>query len=126
MIKIFPHVLMRVSGGPFEQLQLLNMQQSMKSVVSILQEKNNKKKLKEELSEKLFAFIQQITESRQQNLILNIRRDIFNGRKVSPEKMKEAETILSDEINEQLKNYFSSQEIIISFEKEGASIFTDE
>lgn len=126
MIKIFPHVLMRVSGGPFQELESLNTTESIEAIKKIVEEKAKKNLLKEKLSNDLFSFIQQVTDSRQQNLLLNIRRDIFNNRKVSTEKIKEAHEILPEEIKKDLKEYLSVIDTIKQLEANGEPLFSKE
>lgn len=126
MIKLFPHVLMRISGGPFRELESLNMHKSVDAVKNIIAEKEKKKILKDKLSDELFSFIQQVTDPRQQNLVLNIRRDIFNNRKVSAGKIKEVEEILSDEIKKGLQDYFSAIDTIRQLEAEAEPVFNKE
>jgi lantibiotic biosynthesis protein len=126
MIEIFPHVLMRIAGGPFSELQALNVHEVLNIVRKIFEQKEKKELLKTKLSEALFSAIQQFETSKQQNVILNIRRDIFNDRKISAEKIKEAEHILSDDIKSELKTFFASADVLLQLEAEGEMIFARE
>jgi lantibiotic biosynthesis protein len=126
MLKIFPHVLMRVAGGPFGELQKLNVHACLNMIRKIYEEKEKKEQLKTKLSEVLFSSVQNIENPKQQNLILNIRRDIFNGRKISDMKLKEAESILSEEVTNELRTFFAVEDMVRHLEAEGETIFMKE
>ncbi|CAN5826209.1 hypothetical protein BH11BAC7_BH11BAC7_04250 [soil metagenome] len=126
MIKIFPHVLLRISGGPFHEMELLNVHETAEILKRIAGEKLKKEALKNKLSDALFIFIQTITDSKLQNFLLNTRRDIFNNRKISPEKIAEAEKNIPDSIKKIWDEYFSATNVIFQSEAAGEKCFNEE
>lgn len=105
-MKIFPHILTRVGGNSFETIIPFNKSDviiSSEKLVASVKEKDEQKK---RLCTHLLEFIQQITDSKIQNTIQNLRRDLFNERNIKSELIVTARKLLSEELKNELDFYF--------------------
>ena len=104
-MKIFPQTLVRFSGGPFDELDQLNL----KASVSILErvDQCNKKinEIKNRVNDLLFKLIPSLPDSKVQNTVLSFKRDLHNDKDINREKIKLVEDCLSPEIKGEVENY---------------------
>ncbi|UCH93775.1 MAG: lantibiotic dehydratase [Candidatus Aminicenantes bacterium] len=125
-MKPFPHVLIRVSGGDFEQLESLNLKESLQPINDIRQLKEKLGEVKQDLSQQLYDMIPQIKDARLQNMLLNIRRDVFNERDIPADTLNEITSHLPDPLNEDLKNYLKIKDTINKLSDQGEETFSRE
>jgi hypothetical protein len=125
-MKLFPYILVRVSGGGFEQLETLNAKDSFHQVKEIFQIKEQLKKIKEKISDELYQFIPQEKDHNVQNLLLNCRRDIFNERDIPTDKLDNIIAHLPKSLNEDLKNYLRIKKTMDRLCAEGETVFSRE
>ena len=104
-MNIFPYSLVRLGGESFEQWAKMNTEAVTKEVAAIISLKEHKNSKKEQLCDDLFTFIAQLSDAANQNLLQNLRRDIFNDRKVKNNKLSKAKEILSAKLQDKLNNY---------------------
>lgn len=125
-MKLMPHTLIRVAGGPFQKLQSLNLSRSIEIIDNILNLKEKLTPLKENISEVMYSAIPQLQDTTVQNFLVKLRRDIFNERNVSEEKLKRAAPHLSAELTADIENYRTLKGEIKELFEEGERQFPEE
>ncbi|MGF1671450.1 MAG: lantibiotic dehydratase [Balneolaceae bacterium] len=119
-MKIFPHTLVRIAGSPFDDLEDLRIQSS---IAGEFYEVNTKReKMKTKINEELYEYIGSLTDTDQQNLLLNLKRDIYNDRVATEKELSGVTGILPKRITDAILEYFSliqlSEEYTSQFETE--------
>jgi lantibiotic biosynthesis protein len=104
-MNIFPYSLVRLGGESFEQWAKMNTESITQEVATIIKLKEDKKEKKEQLCDALFTFIEELKDPAHQNLVQNLRRDLFNNRKIKNNKLNQAKEVLSTELNDELDTY---------------------
>lgn len=103
-MEIFPYVLLRVGGSTFEHLETLNI-----SLDSNFRECYERKiKLKNEISEILYNEISNLKDSKKQNLLLKVKRDLFNERNLNNLQLFEFEKDIEKNTLEKISCYLST------------------
>ena len=100
-MEIFPYVLLRVGGTTFEHLETLNL--TINNTFRKCYER--KIKLKNEISEILYQEISNLKDSKKQNHLLRIKRDLFNERNFNNLHLSEIEGDLKIGTVEKIRNY---------------------
>ncbi len=139
--KIFPYTLLRISGGSINELDKLIFAEAPELIDQYINIQTKLDSAKNDLSEKLYAHITLLNDNPLQNTILTLRRDIFNDREISPDKIKKLSTYLPNDlflllnqyctlISKKNLFYIESEELYIRKKKEmkGAvnALFSDE
>ncbi|MBC7920342.1 MAG: lantibiotic dehydratase, partial [Ferruginibacter sp.] len=106
-MEVFPHVLVRVGGGAFNQLARMACGQLATQCEQLAEWRTKKEQRKGQLSERLFAHIQQLSDAKAQNAVQNVRRDLFNDRTPKATAMAEARKHLTDELQDALNAYLA-------------------
>ena len=125
-MKLFPHTLIRLGGHSFDHWAALNFNQTNETVGTIVTLKQKKEVLKSQLSETLLQFIQQLETPKTQNALQNIRRDIFNDRKLKKNKLNTVFTLVPEEIKNQIEAYVAINSRIDALQTGGEAIYTKE
>jgi hypothetical protein len=125
-MKLFPHSMIRISGGPFEKLESLKIKDSIRIIDTIFNHKEKLGTLKQTLSDEFYHVIPQQKDPALQNLMLKVRRDIFNERDISPEKIKRITPHLPETLAEHIENYRQIKEKINRLRDEGETVFAEE
>ena len=125
-MKLFPHILIRISGGAFEQLESLNLKESLRIIDDICKLKKSLAHVKEKISQQLYQIIPQTKDPKIQNLLLNFRRDIFNERDISSGDLDDIITNLPASINIDIKKYLGKKGCIEKLCGKGKDIFAEE
>lgn len=122
MLKIFPHILLRIGGGHFEKLERLNVQVRE----DVFSASENLEKIKTDLTEHLYSSIPTLTDNALQNTLLNLRRDLFNNRNIDQQKLTAS---ISGQISTELQNlidkYFEEALVYQNLLKELELIYLD-
>jgi len=121
-MEIFPYVLLRVGGASFELLETLNIPIDNKFIDVY----ERKIKLKSDICNLLFNEISKLTDSKKQNILLKIKRDLFNERNLNNLRLSEIEDELEQETIEKINIYVNtideieklSKELIAKYENE--------
>ncbi|MCW3104367.1 MAG: Lantibiotic dehydratase protein [Bacteroidetes bacterium] len=118
-MKLFPDILIRIGGGSFNDLAplKLNIHAHLDSIEKKKQERDS---FKQKLSDQLHAAIHDLDEPKDQNIILNLRRDIFNDKKIPLEKVQ---AILPAFLVDELITYRNIRDEITALEKAGEEIY---
>jgi hypothetical protein len=121
-MEIFPYVLLRIGGGSFENLETLNI-----SIDKNYEEIYKKKQiLKNEVSEFLFKDISKINDRKRLNLLLNIKRDLFNERNFENIKISEI-AVLTEKITlDKIYEYINIVKEVEKYSKEIVKKYEDE
>lgn len=125
-MKLFPHAMIRISGGPFEKLEALNLVDSIQIINAIIDRKEKMGPLKQTISDELYHIIPQQQDPALQNLMVKIRRDIFNERNISAEKISRITPHLPTPLAGQIENYRLLKEEINRLWTEGEALFPQE
>lgn len=96
---------MRLGGESFEQWAEMKTTALIKEIQAIMSLAQQQKENKEQLCDTLFTFIEQLDDAAHQNVIQNLRRDLFNSRKAKNNNLNKAKRILTAGLNNQLDNY---------------------
>jgi hypothetical protein len=75
-----PHLLIRIGGLPFGLLNDLNSAKLQLELINYRDAITIREKVKLQLSEQMFETIQQLSDSKNQNIVQNARRSIFNNK----------------------------------------------
>ena len=125
-MKLFPHSMIRISGGPFDKLETLNITDSIALIDTIYTHKKDQDTLKQSISDELYAVIPTLNDPAVQNLLVKIRRDIFNRRNISPGKIKKITPHLPESLKNNIEKYRRTNDKINHLWTEGETLFTKE
>lgn len=124
-MKIFPHSLVRFGGDSFEAWANLNSEELFEHLTVICKLQQDKLEYKEKLCDDMFSYIESMSDSSAQNLLQNLRRDIFNSRKLKNSKIAKAKEILDDELNQRLQTYLDVEADIKTKLEEGETKYSN-
>lgn len=125
-MKLFPHAMIRISGGPFEKLETLNLTDSIHIIDNIIDCKQKLAPLEHTISDELYHIIPRQQDPTLQNLMVKVRRDIFNERNISTEKISRLSPHLPAPLAEQIENYRLLKEEINRLWTDGETLFPKE
>ncbi|MEO1052658.1 MAG: lantibiotic dehydratase [Bacteroidota bacterium] len=123
---LFPHSLIRLGGGSFENWNQFDFTESRALLESIQSLKTEISNWKNTLSESLHTYIMNVSDSGEQNALQNIRRDLYNDRKIKPGKLKKALELLSPELGEELNQYLAKRQSYQDLVASGQEVFDKE
>ncbi|MCH8957633.1 lantibiotic dehydratase, partial [candidate division KSB1 bacterium] len=125
-MQLFPYVLIRVSGGPFERLERLNLQEACQILGETASIRKKIDHLKNKLSDSLYEIIASQANSEVQNRLVNFKRDIFNLRPISPDNLSAITSHLPEELSQALKVYFKLKDELSDLHAKGESVYERE
>lgn len=125
-MKLFPHSMIRISGGPFDNMETLNIENSIDLIDTIYHKKEELDTLKQSISDELYAVIPKQTDPAVQNLLVKTRRNIFNRRNISPEKIKKITPYLPQSSADKIEKYRRANDEINRLLNEGETLFAEE
>ena len=108
--KIFPYFLVRVGSGHFENIKKLNFHEFETDILSFFLKEDERKALKNKLCDKLFEQIKFSKNSKEQNSLLAIKRDLYNDRKLINEKILDLNGLIDVDTLPELKKYIELTE----------------
>jgi len=85
-VKLFPHALIRVAGGHFDELAALECPRIVEAMGKLSALDARIGELRVQVSEAMHAAVPDQSDDNVVRKLVNLRRDIFNGRRVSAEK----------------------------------------
>lgn len=106
-IDVFPHVLVRIAGESFQLFQQLECTKTNHIVEELYAIDKTIATLGGQLSDVLFSIISG-SEPTVQKKLLNIKRDVFNGRKLSDEKFLALQDLVPEEYHGLISAYQSA------------------
>ena len=105
-MKIFPHILVRLGGSPFGTLDHLQCKDTtLKRIDRLIEKKEEKENKKESLCKNLLLYIQELHDNKSQNLLQNLRRDLFNEKKIKDHQVSKIRELLTRPLSQELDNY---------------------
>lgn len=122
-MKLFPYSLIRIGGESFEDWDKLDASELVNFFKGLSDGHQTKTDKKNKLCDDLMDFIRDLEDQNDQNAIQNVRRDIFNERKVKNSKLQKAREILTDELRAQLDQYLQFKVELKEKEETGAAIY---
>lgn len=125
-MELFPYALIRLGGNSFDYWDQMDFNNTIEITQSIERLKAEIQIAKEELSEQLFDFISKTEDGKHQNILQNLRRDIYNDRRVRPGKLNQALALLNEELSQQVNGYLKKIEKLKDLFAQGLEIFNVE
>lgn len=125
-MQLFPYALIRVGGDSFEEWARLNFPASNEIVDEVYALKQQQTEKKETLCDNLFEFISNNDDQEVQNTVQNLRRDIFNERKLKNSKLNKAIEVLPSPLREELQDYTSLLKDLKEKVQAGEAVYTKE
>lgn len=125
-MQLFPHLLVRVGGQPFEMLERLNLIETTRIVAEIHHCEKRTAVIKRRLSDGLYTIIQNSKDPRDRVGLLNLKRDIHNERGIAPEKLRLLTSHLPANLSQSLHEFLELREQISSLMLEGERLFPEE
>lgn len=125
-MKLFPHTMIRISGGPFGKMEALRLSRVPQISADIFKEQQKLVPIKQEISDGLYEFIPKVTDARLQKFLLNSRRDIFSGRNISEEKFNRMAPHLPEDLLEKVKQYRQVKETLRQLEEKGNELYPED
>lgn len=104
-MELFPYALIRIGGDTYEQWADLQFRQSTTLTEEIFKLTTEQRGKKEKLCDDLFGFISSTDDADIQNTVQNLRRDIFNERKLKNSKVRKALEVLPEHLKTDLQAY---------------------
>jgi lantibiotic biosynthesis protein len=95
-MKLFPYVLMRITGDSFDRLHGLEITLSYEQMQLLTKINDKLSFLRERLCELLYNDISALKDSKVQNQLLNFKRDIYNGREITNEQIEAFSPFLNE------------------------------
>lgn len=125
-MRLFPHVLVRVGGGPIQNLEKLNVDETLTTIHEIQSLKKRCSVLKNNISNILYNVIPLTKDSKTQNELLNFKRDIFNDKNITRERTDSIQTHLPEKSNIDLEEYIKINDRIKNLILKGEQSYTNE
>ncbi|UII30240.1 lantibiotic dehydratase family protein [Fulvivirga ulvae] len=125
-MQLFPYALIRVGGDSFEEWSRLNFPASNEIVREIYRLTLKQAESKEALCDSLFEFISNSDNPEIQNTVQNLRRDIFNERRLKNSKINKAAEVLPQLLKESLEGYIALLKELKEKTQAGESVFAEE
>jgi len=104
-MKPFPYVLIRICGGPFENLEVLKANEAMRCVENIIDLKHEIRTTQQNLNDALYNVISTCTDSKLRLSLVNCKRDVFNGRPIPLKTYSHIIPDLPKEVKDELMTY---------------------
>lgn len=123
-MKLFPHALIRIGGGPYDHLESIQIQKTPALLEDIIALSHQAQQLRLAISDSLFARLPEIEDPTLQKKLLNLKRDVFNGRNLSPTKV----ALLQENLPKpgQISQYVQTLDQIQQLETSGEQCYKQE
>ena len=86
-MNVFPYALIRIGGGSYEDLETLHLDQTLSLLKQMTENDQHIVALRDQLVDAIFASVEGIEDERAQKKMINLKRDVFNGRPLSEAKV---------------------------------------
>jgi len=114
-IEIFPHSLVRYAGMNYQVFDSFKLKGSKGILQKDHQMKAAKTKLKALICDGLFELITLQTDDVLRQQLINLKRQVFNHKKVNPQKLEELLEIFSAELRLDFQNYMQVSQNMETF-----------
>jgi len=122
--KLFPYLFLRIAGDSytnFEKLELRNIEKTLDKLQAL---DKDYAKTEKQISDQLYKAISKTKESKSRNLLIQIRRDVHNKRKIDYARIS-----LQDNLPKHLKRLLSKSDSLLTqsskLETKGEKIYED-
>jgi len=104
-MKIFPHILARIGGNSFDILEDLDSPSLFHASSAITSLRQDKEQHKIKLCARLLEFNQRQDDTKIQNILQNLRRDLYNNRTIKPGLLSSSLALIPGELYQELAGY---------------------
>ena len=108
-MQIFPKLLLRIGGDTFENLETLTPPKTISLTNTLYHHHSLAEAAKNQLSDFLYNYNPTLSSTDDQNLLLNLRRDIYNDREVNDDDIAACKNLIPDDQKELLSQYFENR-----------------
>lgn len=123
---VHPFFIVRVSGGDFNELNLLRLRKSYDSTLSLINEKKKLASISSELCDILYEKVSEAHNQKDRHILIEAKRDIYNNRFLALQKCDAIRrysnsvetTLLADYVDSYKKINFLGQKTARSFNSE--------
>lgn len=125
MIEIFPHILFRLAGLPYNILAPLNCSRLSKEVSELDKLNDLMQREKKLLSQYLLDFNKEQNDRMVQQKVQNFRRDLYNGRRIKRGQEEQIRSLLPNHLVDKLDAYLVIRSREAKLETEFDSIYNE-
>lgn len=125
-MRLFPYALVRVAGGPFHLLSQLRAPETEVLLQRIAENRAAYETARDALCEAVFAAVPAVEDAGHQKKMINLKREIYNGRVLSPQKVELLQRYLSPEGLALLEEVTALQREAADLDAAGAHRFAKE
>lgn len=125
-LSLFPHILVRVAGEPFEDLEKLKAPKSWRKSEQVEAMRDEFAQQRQRLSDLLYEQVAQTVDGTAKQFLLKIRRDLFNERPVGKIDQERLLSMAHQNVVTSLKTYFNTQNDFAKLFRDGEVIFEHE
>jgi hypothetical protein len=125
-MQLFPHVLLRISGGAFAKFQSLDLPQTMPAVQALWTCKTGLDALRPQLCDSLYKVIATIPESDVRMALIALRRAVFNERPLTTDLLSRVRAHLPAPVTYHIDRYVQSLDRSAELYKRGELLYTSE
>jgi len=122
-MKLFPHILVRISGEPFAELEALRLCGASRIADEIHTLQATMATHKHELSDALYGVIGAQTDTETRVALINLRRDIFNEREIAADAFDALGPHLPAALYTEIRRYRHRQQQLNARRREGESVY---
>ena len=126
MMPLFPHVLLRISGGAFAKFQRLNLSQTTQVVRDLWICKTALSALRQQLCDSLYEVIATIQDGDVRATLITMRRAVFNERDLTTALLSQVSVHIPAPVMQQINQYLQYKTHIAALSKHGELLYTGE
>ncbi len=123
---LFPYTLARIGGDTFDRWQQIQFPKTNKALNELIELKREVKRRKESLCKELLQHIRSLQDNSVQNNIQNVRRNVFNDRRVKDKELNKIRAHLPIDLLNELTEYLKKAQEISSKNSSYEDIFDKE
>ncbi len=120
---LFPHFIARLGGAPYDLLVQLEIKEISVLLDKQVQLKVQLKEAATKFSDTVYSLISSQEDKKIQNKLLNLKRSIFNLKKLSEGELETAEQLLNAESKELFKEYQRINKSIEEVDEQASVLF---
>jgi hypothetical protein len=125
-MKLFPYVLIRVSGGPFPEWQRLNVCRTAQIVHEMWACQTELRALSQKVYEDLYAVISTVEQVEVRTALIRLRRAVLREGDVAPSILAQVQSYLPSSVKHDIHRYGQQQEKHRHLSKQGEAVYSHE
>lgn len=118
-MKLFPYILIRVAGGPFEKLEALEAVKSVKITREIIDTNKIITSIQQKLINSLFEVVSKCSDQKVRQSLIECKRDIYNNRVIPPIAYNDISGFLPKEVYDDLTMHMKMVDKVSQLINEG-------